>query len=77
MAYANFEEKYDNDCNAVSIRDAHQASPAEAPRAGRGKLLMKPGEARPGLLVGLVDSESLKFMDPDGLVGQVLEYVGQ
>lgn len=35
-------------------------------------MLMKPGVARPGLLVGLADPDRLKFMDLNGLVGQVL-----
>ena len=35
-------------------------------------MLMEPGVARPGLLVGLTDPDRLKFMDLDGLVGQVL-----
>jgi len=33
---------------------------------------MKSGKTGPGLLVVLVDFESLEFMDLDGLVGQVL-----
>ncbi len=43
-----------------------------ASRKQAAEMLMKSGKTGSGLLVVLVDFESLEFVDLDGLVGQVL-----